>query len=804
LACTSATRSASLLLLALGACLRGLPDAGPRPEAVEPAFGDVTGPTPVRIRGQFPLKASQSLAGAGGDAVDASYQAWVGGVALGSVQWLDERTLSAVVPAGLPGGPQALLIEDPRGRRGGLDGAFFAGVPTVVLRQEVALSRATFTEGQAGTLTVTVHGDGNALARGVLPALSLGGAGTIALNAAPPAADVPAGDSRSFTFGFTAVASGTVTLDVASSAPAPAGGSSSAPGWSGALEVQTAPSLTAELAIPPAFAPGDFNVTLTVVNAGQATAAGVQPGALGLVAGSTAPAAEATPFGAALDVPGGEARSFTAVWTASGPGSLRLAADAAGRDANTDAPAAVPLATSNQAMVGTPAAVELLAVDPLGDGSPFAFVNGWQGELLVGPNRTGRFAVQVGTASSAVSFELPKDTSIPGTTSRNSWAGAPPFPSLGAGGCPFAGLDACGPDAEDARGVFSVERVGGQAWVVAGQGRRLGDVRYAYLAPESGSPLSFRYADLSRVLPSAAVGVTAVGTLQDVVYLGLSGTAPHLVALRQLPLAPGMDVNPGSSGDDLGLDGMPGLGGSGTPANGTFLKLVDAIGGFGGLLYVANNGGLMRSTVAQPRSYGSHPEDWAPCTPSHAAHAARTSITSLAGANLEPRQRAVPTLAAWRGRLFAIRNADGPQLWMCEPAASGDPAACDPDDWTLAAPNASGDAGLTQLGDTGSTRATLLVATGGWLYLGLEGSPSGVRLFRTSAAVPAAEGDFLGQGGCAAGSAGCQGLGGDGLGDPARNTRFLDARALAPAGGPGLYLTSGNGTDPVRVHRLLD
>lgn len=804
MACASATRAASLLLLALGGCLRGQPDVGPRPEAVAPDSGDVTGPTPVLIRGQFPLRASQAWSGAGGDAVDASYRAWLGGVALGSVQWLDEQTLSALVPAGLPGGPHPLLVEDARGRRGGLDGAFFAGVPSVVLRQEVAPSRATFTEGQAGTITVTVHGDGNALARGVLPALALGGAGTIALDAAPPAADVPAGSSRAFSFGFTALAAGTVTLEVTSSAPAPTGGTSSTPVWSGAIAVQTPPSLTAELAIPPAFAPGSFTVTLTVVNAGQATAVGVQPGALGLAAGSTAPAAEVTSFGAPLDVPGGEARSYRAVWTATGSGRLRLAAGAAGSDANTGAAATASPATSNEATVDTPAAVELLAVDPLGDGSPFAFVNGWQGELLVGPNRTGRFAALLGIASAVLSFELPKDTSAPGTTSRNPWSGAPPFPSLGAGGCPFAGLDACGPDGEDARGVFSVETVGGAAWAVAGQGRRLGDVRYAYLAPESGSPLSFRYADLKPLLGGVAIGVTAVTTVQDVIYLGLSGLAPQLVALKQPPAAPGLDVNPGLSGEILAMDAMPGLGGSGTPANGATVKLVDALLGFAGRLHVANNGGLIRAVVAEPRSYAVHPEDWAPCTPSHAAYAARTSLTTLAGADLEPRQRAFPALAAWRGRLFAIRNAGGPQLWMCQPSTSGDPAACDPDDWSLAAPNASGDAGLTQLGDASSTAATLLVATGGWLYLGLEGGPGGVRLFRTSAAVPAAEGDFLGQGGCAAGSAGCRGLGGDGFGEPSHNSRFLDARALAPGGAAGLYLTSGNGTDPVRVHRILD
>jgi hypothetical protein len=227
---------------------------------------------------------------------------------------------------------------------------------------------------------------------------------------------------------------------------------------------------------------------------------------------------------------------------------------------------------------------------------------------------------------------------------------------------------------------------------------------------------------------------------------------------------------------------------------------VDALASFGGRLYAGNNGGLVRSTVAQPRSSA----DWTACTPTNSSYAAKGSITSSVGVNLQPKDRAIPAFATWNGRLFAIRNADGPQLWMCDPAATGDPTACDPGDWTLAAPNPSGDPDLTQLGDSGSSRAALLVATASWLYVGLESGASGVRLFRTSVAAPTSRADFRGQGNCVAGTAGCQGLGGDGFGDPAHNTHFLDAKALAPAGGAGLHFTAGNGTDPVRVYRILD
>jgi hypothetical protein len=213
---------------------------------------------------------------------------------------------------------------------------------------------------------------------------------------------------------------------------------------------------------------------------------------------------------------------------------------------------------------------------------------------------------------------------------------------------------------------------------------------------------------------------------------------------------------------------------------------------------------MVRATVAAPESYASSPGHWAACTPSAPAWAAKASVTTLFTSGLEPRARAVPALVPWQGRLLAVRNTqDGPQLWSCNPAASGDPAACDPGDWSLVAQNLSGDAQLSQLGDAGNTRATLLVATGAWLYLGFDNG-AGVQLYRTAAATPVNASDFQGQGGCAAGTAGCQGLGGNGLGDAARSTRFQDGKALSPPGAAGLYFTTGNGSDPARLHRILD
>lgn len=361
--------------------------------------------------------------------------------------------------------------------------------------------------------------------------------------------------------------------------------------------------------------------------------------------------------------------------------------------------------------------------------------------------------------------------------------------------------------------MFSVETIGGAEWAVAGQGG-LHDVRYVYLAPAGAAPLSFHYVDLSRVLrppsPGWGWGLTAVATVQGVIYLGFSGYIPQLVGLRVLPDAPGLDANQGTDADGLSLDSMPGVGGNGSPRNFAFIKLVDALAAFGGRLYVANSGGLVRSTVALPRAYDAYPGDWAACTPSAPAYAAKVSISTPmaydAGVNVEPSGRAFPALAEWKGRLFTIRNTyTGPQLWACSPTSPSDIGQCDPGDWLLASPNnPSGDAQASQMNDAGNTHATLLVATASWLYVGFENAATGVQIFRTAAAAPMSSTDFHGEGGCEAGAVGCQGLGGDGLGDPARNTHIFDARALAPSGRVGLYFTAGNGTDPVRVYQILD
>jgi hypothetical protein len=97
---------------------------------------------------------------------------------------------------------------------------------------------------------------------------------------------------------------------------------------------------------------------------------------------------------------------------------------------------------------------------------------------------------------------------------------------------------------------------------------------------------------------------------------------------------------------------------------------------------------------------------------------------------------------------------------------------------------------------------TVLAATPRWLYLGFDNASTGVQLYRAPAA-PAAAADFLGQAGCRAGTTGCQGLLGNGFGDPAVS-RIFDFRVVESDGSASLWIAAGDGNRPLQVYRLDD
>jgi len=255
---------------------------------------------------------------------------------------------------------------------------------------------------------------------------------------------------------------------------------------------------------------------------------------------------------------------------------------------------------------------------------------------------------------------------------------------------------------------------------------------------------------------------------------------------------------------DLQAVRLPAIGAKGSPANnGPVWLMIDAITDLNGALYVANNGGIVRSVGAPVPCSTPGCATWSNATPSAAAWSAKTSVTvdGLTVGSLQPAQRAVPAMVAFGGRLFAGRNTTtGPQLWSCNPAAGSNAQQCEPGDWTLVAPNSSGDPQLTQFGSSGNSAITLLVATSSHLFVGFD-SAAGIQVFRTALAAASTRADFTGQSGCDASQASCAGIGGAGLG--ANLTRIFDAHAFSLGGAEWLYLAAGNGTAGPKVYRLM-
>jgi hypothetical protein len=568
----------------------------------------------------------------------------------------------------------------------------------------------------------------------------------------------------------------------------------------GTVVVQNPASLGATLAAPgsvPLSQP--FTVTMTVSDGGEATANLVAPSSLSLTAGSTGSVALLTgPAPATASAAPGAPAVFSWTYVALSAGTVQLTGSAQGYDAN-DGGTVSALATSAPIAVGE---VTLIASDPFGDGTPYADVVQFQGRLLFGPRQDGAAVLSTdydGGGAQTLGFSIAKDVAGAGSKSRNKAAG--PYTSFGAAGCITDTL-ACGPDNEDGIGLFTSVTIAGAQWLVAAGA---GYADHVYMAPALLSPVAFDYVGVSKWL-SKAVTISAAAALNDVLYLGAIGHgpgSPFLLAVSSTPTAPGLDS--GTYGVDLKAKRLPRVGGEGSPKNNNTSGsqiMIDSLTVFGGRLYVANNGGIVRSTTGAPRDAEAHPFDWADATPFAAT---RTAVTTSNYADLEPADRAVPQLAAFAGRLFAIRNVylggsngvAGGELWMCRPATLdlGLSIQCGPLDWTLVVP-ASAARG----------NATVLVATSTHLYLGFNGT-SGVQLFRTSNPAPSGLADFQGAAGCAAGTAGCQGQGGDGFGD-ASLKRFLGAHAFDFGAGPLLYVSVGDTAAippaPARLFRITE
>src|SRR5690242_3730388 len=119
-----ASRSTVLMVgLCLVGCTAGERPAPPSVTSVEPAVGFSGEAVPVTLHGEcFFVRGTRSIGKQ--SSVDATFSAYLGDIALEDVTFVNERTLTARVPQGVPPGRYALVVEGPYGRSEALPEAY--------------------------------------------------------------------------------------------------------------------------------------------------------------------------------------------------------------------------------------------------------------------------------------------------------------------------------------------------------------------------------------------------------------------------------------------------------------------------------------------------------------------------------------------------------------------------------------------------------------------------------------------------------------------------------------------------------
>jgi hypothetical protein len=668
-------------------------------------------------------------------------------------------------------------------------------------------------------VTVTVVNSGDSGASVTIPAPAVGTGAATATPTSFTSQPVPGQTSHAVVFLYTASATGTISLTANASGTdsTDQNAVTATPKTSSSVTVQTPSQISATLAIPQTLPLGDtFSGSMTVLNSGDASANLTLPSALTAVAidAGSATLVSGPASGTAVTVDGHLGAILSWTYTASQEGSLQFNAPITVIDA-TDLTTRTVSASSN---ISTIAEAAPMAANPFTDGTTFASLASFSGQLWAGPSASGGGAVTMngdGSGAQVVSWQLEH----PAGANNAAYAGTAAH-TIGAKGC-LSGTAQCGPDNESGRGLFFSDVVSSTEWLgLVGAHVNTGTdyPRYLYLTNPNfqivaGGYTDLAYSDLGGSAPTSATNATSAVAFQNQLYVGFqSSGGPVLDAVSAMPSLPGS----AASAADMGASIMPGIGGTST-------GMIDTMAVFGpstgDTLYLANANGFTRTSTPSPAPctagllglgiFGSC-GDWADSTPSAAAYTAKTSITTTKTSDLEPADRAVPAMASFNGRLFAARNtAAGPQLWACTPLSG---TQCSPGDWSLVAANSVGDLQLTQFNDTNNAAITLLAATSQHLYVGFNNATRGVVVYRAvTPALPANPAalnlsQFRGRldgpavdPACTGPGTACPGFGGDGLGLGA--TRIFDGKVFNLSAAENLYLAVGTGTSPVRIYR---
>ena len=188
-------------------------------EATEPSCGQSTAETPVTARGSFPVK--PSVSSSGDSSVDTTYRAWVGETVLSDVEWVDERTLTALVPAGIAVGTYGFAVESPFGDRVTKEAAFEIRTAACHPVLDAVISIPPSIDLGDFTVTMSLSNVGGGTASAVtaeVPSIVAGATAEALFKSGPEGspADLPSGQPATlFSWIFTATTPGTLALSSA-------------------------------------------------------------------------------------------------------------------------------------------------------------------------------------------------------------------------------------------------------------------------------------------------------------------------------------------------------------------------------------------------------------------------------------------------------------------------------------------------------------------------------------------------------------------------------------------------------------
>jgi hypothetical protein len=280
----------------------------------------------------------------------------------------------------------------------------------------------------------------------------------------------------------------------------------------------------------------------------------------------------------------------------------------------------------------------------------------------------------------------------------------------------------------------------------------------------------------------------------DNLYVGFpdtGGSRPYFHKIMNIVETPLKDI------DYVNLEGkdFTRIGNNGPIANKAGTVGIDSFGIFQDTLFLGNggnnqideDGGIVRSTVNDPGSYKTYPTDWEDVTPTLIPEwydgGTRFSTELLALNKLIPSDKAFPAMTVFNNRLYVIRNtkdfSNRPQLWKYDGVS-----------WSLVADNGNG---MSDMGISDNSAASLLVVNRDHLYIGYDNSNTGIQVWRTAAGVtdPKVQSDF-------------EPVSTDGFGDPANNQRIYHSLSISSGGKDYLWLLSGKSGGAVRVYRTAN